>query len=183
MASFVSIDVETANNDPASICQIGMARFENGELVQTYNELINPETHFNSANINVHGIMPEQVKRAPRFFEVFDELHSWLSNGIVTSHTYFDKSAIYGAIKANLCPEHTYSWLDATLVIRRTWPQYSKRGFGLGNLAKDFEIEFQHHDAYEDARASGLILCRALNDSGKSLEEWYQSIRPKHKSS
>lgn len=158
-----------------------MAQFENGVLIDSFCKLINPDTHFNPINIGIHGITPDMVRAAPRFFEIFDELHEWLSRSIVTSHTYFDKSAVYGAIKANLCPEHQYNWIDATLIIRRTWPQYSKRGFGLGNLTKDFDIEFKHHDAYEDARASGLIVCRAIKDSGKSILDWHDLIKPKRK--
>lgn len=181
MASFVSIDVETANNNSASICQIGMARFENGELVETYCQLINPDSHFLSANINVHNIRPEDVKRAPKFFEIHDELHAWLSLGYVTSHTFFDRSAIYKAVVDNLCTQSSYDWIDATAIIRRTWPQYSRRGYGLGNLASDFGIEFKHHDALEDAKVSGIVLCKAIKDSQKTLFEWHQELLPKKK--
>lgn len=33
-------------------------------------------------------------------------------------------------------------------------------------------IEFQHHDAQEDARAAGEILARAIAHSGFSLDDW-----------
>jgi DNA polymerase-3 subunit epsilon len=181
MPSFISIDVETANNDISSICQIGMVRFECGEAIESYNRLINPRSHFLGMNTSIHGIDAEMVKRAPKFFEVFDEIDAWLSSGIVTSHSFFDRSAIYRAIIENLMPQRQYQWLDATTIIRRTWQQYSKRGYGLGNLARDFEIDFKHHDACEDARVSGLLLCRAIIDSGKTLEEWHQTLKPKPK--
>ena len=166
MPSFVSIDVETANNSPASICQIGMVRFEGGKVLDTYNRLINPDEAFLPANIHVHGIKPDKVKTAPKFFEVFDEIHDWLGSSIVTSHSYFDRSAIYGAIKRDILPEPQYLWLDATTIIRRTWTQYQKRGYGLANLCRDFNIEFKHHDACEDARASGEVLVMAIHQSG-----------------
>lgn len=181
MPCFVSIDVETANNDSSSICQIGMARFENGELVEKYVQLINPECHFLPINISIHGIREKDVKNAPRFFEIYDELHAWLARDIVTSHSFFDRSAIHKSIQRDLLPSPEYIWLDATTIIRRTWDQYSKRGFGLGNLARDFEIEFNHHDACEDARVSGLIVCKAIKDSGKTLQEWVENLRPKRK--
>jgi len=41
--NFVAIDVETANSDMASICQIGIAKFENGILVEEWVSLVNPE--------------------------------------------------------------------------------------------------------------------------------------------
>jgi DNA polymerase-3 subunit epsilon len=57
-------------------------------------------------------------------------------------------------------------------VVRRAWSQYARSGYGLANLARDFGIAFNHHDAAEDARATGLILVRALYESGLSLEDW-----------
>lgn len=179
MPSFVSIDVETANTDAASICQIGMARFKDGEIIDSFNRLVNPETHFLPINISIHGIKPDDVKSAPRFFELFDEVNEWLLPNIVTSHSYFDRSAIFRAIKRDLLPEPQYQWLDATTIIRRTWKEFAQRGYGLGNLARHFEIEFSHHDACEDARVSGEILVRAIRESDKSIEDWRDILRPK----
>ena len=182
MPSFVSIDVETANNSPASICQIGMVKFADGKVVDKYNCLINPDEGFLPANIMVHGIKPVMVKSAPKFFEVFEEVNAWLSDTIVTSHSYFDRSAIFGAIKRDILPEPQYLWLDATTIIRRTWAQYQKRGYGLANLSSDFKIKFKHHDACEDARVSGEILVMAIRDSGKSLDEWLEVLKKNKKS-
>mgnify|MGYP001568513570 FL=1 len=181
MPCFISIDVETANNDISSICQIGMVRFENGVAVESYDKLINPQTFFLGMNTSIHGIDAEMVRSAPKFFEIFDEIDAWLSSGIVTSHSYFDRSAIYRAIIENLIPQKAYSWLDATTIIRRTWPKYSKRGYGLGNLARDFEIEFKHHDACEDARVSGELLCKALADGEYTLTQWHEILTHRKK--
>src|SRR5208282_2215742 len=40
---FVALDVETANADCSSICQIGIARFEDGCLAEEWSTLVNPE--------------------------------------------------------------------------------------------------------------------------------------------
>jgi DNA polymerase III subunit epsilon len=181
MPSFISIDVETANNDSASICQIGMVRFQNGKIIETYNQIINPECVFLPMNISIHGIKPQMVKNAPRFFEIFPQINEWLESSVVTSHSFFDRSAIHRAIERDLLKAGNYQWIDATTIIRRTWSKYAQRGYGLGNLARDFEIEFNHHDACEDARVSGEILVRALSESGKSIGDWAQSLKPKPK--
>ena len=54
------------------------------------------------------------------------------------------------------------SWLDNQTVVRRTWPQFARKGYSLGNLARHFGIEFRHHDALEDAVATAHIFRRAL---------------------
>lgn len=49
--SFISLDVETANWNPGSICQIGIAFFIDGQAIKRWSTLINPEEEFNSYNI------------------------------------------------------------------------------------------------------------------------------------
>jgi DNA polymerase-3 subunit epsilon len=39
---FVVIDVETANADLSSICQVGIASFREGDLADTWESLVNP---------------------------------------------------------------------------------------------------------------------------------------------
>ncbi len=59
--SFVAIDVETANADLASICQIGLVTFADGQIVSEWQSLIDPEDEFNEINISIHGIDESSV--------------------------------------------------------------------------------------------------------------------------
>ena len=68
-------------------------------------------------------------------------------------------------------------WLDSARVVRRTWSDLAKRGYGLGNTAKMLGIEFKHHDALEDAKAAGEILLAAVNESGRSLGNWIEKLQ------
>lgn len=43
---FVALDVETANFDIGSICQIGIAKYRQGKLIDTFESLINPRCSF-----------------------------------------------------------------------------------------------------------------------------------------
>jgi DNA polymerase-3 subunit epsilon len=69
------------------------------------------------------------------------------------------------------------SWLDTALVARRAWPQFANSGYGLANLARQFDISFQHHDALHDARAAGTILLRAMDETGLDLLQWADRCR------
>jgi len=40
---FIAVDVETANADLASICQIGIVAFDKGEITDSWMSLVNPE--------------------------------------------------------------------------------------------------------------------------------------------
>lgn len=64
---FVAIDVETANSDLASICQIGIVGFEDGLPKHSWQSLVNPEDYFDDMNVLIHGIDEDAVKDAPTF--------------------------------------------------------------------------------------------------------------------
>lgn len=64
MPSFVAIDVETANADMASICQIGAAVFERGEMVDHWSSLVDPNDYFDPVNVSIHGITVDDGRGA-----------------------------------------------------------------------------------------------------------------------
>nr|MBP7322097.1 transposase [Deltaproteobacteria bacterium] len=175
--SFVALDFETANPDIASICQIGAVTFEGGTIRESWNVLVNPEGSFDPFNISVHGITEAMVRTAPTFPQVFAELRQRLSDRIVISHTTFDKTALTEAIRRYGLSKISCTWLDSTRIVRRTWPQFARRGYGLKNMAQWLGIEFNHHDAVEDARAAGIIVLHAIAETRRTLEEWIEHLR------
>ena len=65
--NFVAIDVETANADMASICQIGIAKYADGMLVEEWKSYVDPEDYFDGINVSIHGLDESVVKGAPTF--------------------------------------------------------------------------------------------------------------------
>jgi DNA polymerase III subunit epsilon len=116
---FVAVDVETANADLASICQIGIAAFADGALVDCWQSLVNPEDYFDEVNIGIHGIDKDAVTDAPTFPEIRPIVDRYFSRNLVVSHTAFDRIAVSRAFdKYQLCPPHC-EWLDTARVVRR----------------------------------------------------------------
>ena len=174
---FVAIDVETANADMASICQIGLAKFKDGQLIEEWSSLIDPEDYFDFINIDIHGITEEDVVGAPTFSEVVDELSNYLSGSVCVSHTHFDRVSVGRALeKYSLNPIDTI-WLDSARVARRTWEECSWRGYGLSNVCKIIGYDFKHHDALEDAKAAGQVLIAAIKKTGLDVDSWLKRVR------
>jgi DNA polymerase-3 subunit epsilon len=169
---FVAIDVETANSDVASICQIGLVEFRDGLIHSQWETLVDPEDEFDWVNISIHGIDREKVAGSPRFPDLSDELSRRLSNRIVVSHMPFDRVAMTQAAEKHDLSPIACTWLDSARIARRAWKQFARRGYGLANVAAWCGIDFCHHDAAEDARAAGQILVRAIADTGLSLQDW-----------
>lgn len=169
---FFAVDVETANSDLSSICQIGLVKFENGIVVDKWQTLVNPEDYFDSVNVSIHGITEYSIKTSPTFPHIEHSLREMLSAKIVACHTPFDRLAISRALsKYSLIPIEC-TWLDTARVSRRAWTQFAYNGYGLSNLTSQLGIQFQHHVAVEDARAAGEILVRAIQETNISLQDW-----------
>ena len=65
--NFVVIDVETANPDLSSICQVGVVEFRDGKLHDSWESLVNPEDYFDDMNVSIHGIEDHMVCNAPKW--------------------------------------------------------------------------------------------------------------------
>ena len=173
---FVAIDVETANSDMASICQIGVAKFSEGKLVGEWSSLIDPEDYFDPINIDIHGIDENRVVGKPTFPEVLGILKHYFENTICVCHTHFDRISIDKAFRKYRVEPIALVWLDSARVARRTWRDVAWQGYGLANLCNKIGYTFKHHDALEDAKASGYVLLAAINESNLDLEAWKKRI-------
>ena len=176
LISFLAIDVETANADYSSICQIGIAEFENGKVIDTWSTLVNPESYFDSFNVSIHGITPSMVENSSTFDTLYEELSLKLKDKIVVHHMPFDRTALN-----RVCDEYRLdtiktNWLDSAKIVRRTWEEFAYSGYGLKNVANYLNIEFKHHDALQDAIAAGLIVAEACKLKNLGIDEWLNRI-------
>jgi DNA polymerase-3 subunit epsilon len=170
IADFYAVDVETANQGRHSICQIGIAAFRDGKMVDGWETLVNPREYFHWMNISIHGIRPEAVIHAPGWAEVFDVVSDRLEGAAVASHTAFDRGAMLGACEqAGLAPLAYGKWIDTCWMARAAWPHLPNHK--LPTLARHFGIVYKSHDALEDARVAGEVLALALTERGVSLAE------------
>jgi DNA polymerase-3 subunit epsilon len=182
---FLALDVETANPNLASICQIGVVAFSNNSISEKWQTLVNPEDYFYGMNVSIHGITEDMVKEAPTFQQIYSNLKDLIRNKVTIIHTPFDKVAITRAAERYGLSPIDCTWLNTARVVRRAWENFQSSGYGLSNVAKELNISFEHHNAIEDARAAGEILLRAIDHTGIGLDEWliraYQPITTNQK--
>lgn len=171
MGTYIALDVETANPNLSSICQIGMVKFKDGECIERFETLVNPESFFDSFNVYIHGIGEVDVSSSPKFPDIYASIVDFLGGDIIVSHSGFDKSALSQVCKKYDLPFPNNEWLDSTKVARRVWDFCRDKGYGLRKLCKKFKIPLKHHNAYSDAYATGLIINKAISDSGMSISD------------
>ena len=173
---FIAIDCETANANLASICQIGVAEFIDGQLSSEWTVLIDPQEYFDHFNIEVHGITAHIVHGKPTFSQIIHELRQRLEGRISVCHGHFDRLALERACAKYGQIPLTTTWLDSARVARRAWKQFANRGYGLANISGEIGYHFKHHDALEDAKAAGHVLIAAIKETGLDLEQWLTRV-------
>ena len=173
---YLALDVETANADYSSICQLGIAEFENGKVIDRWSSLINPESYFDPFNTAIHGIKESDVKNSPTFDKIYQELINRLDGQITIHHMPFDRVALNRVCEEYQLPPINAKWLDSAKIARRTWEQFAYKGYGLKNIADFLEISFEHHDALQDAIAAGLVVAHACRIKEMSIDDWFVRI-------
>jgi DNA polymerase-3 subunit epsilon len=149
-SSFTAIDFETATWNPASICQVGLIRVENGEIIEQINRLIQPpKNQYFYKNIEVHGIQPEDTEDAPTFDVVWhDDMKRFIEDEVVVAHSInFDANCLRHALAF-------YDEVQPSFEERCTLTIYRK---GLAYLSKKYKIPLKHHDALSDAHACAQL--------------------------
>lgn len=167
--TFVSLDVETANAHRRSICSVGCVRFEHNAIADEYYTLINPCEPFNPANTHIHGLCADQVRDAPRFPNVLDDLRNFIGEAPVVQHSTFDSGAVQQAAEHWRIDPPAWQWFDSIEAARRAWPHFAANGgYGLKHLSAQLGIPLRHHHALDDARAAGQVILKAIHQQRAS---------------
>ena len=102
---FTAVDVETANDNWGSICQIGAVRFRDGQETASRSWLCTPPPgleHFADINVSIHGITADDVEGAPAFADVAKELFDFLGGDVLVAHNaQFDSTALRSGLLAS----------------------------------------------------------------------------------
>jgi DNA polymerase III subunit epsilon len=175
---FIALDVETANENYWSICQVGLAFFKGNGIVKTWSTLVNPETYFDEFNTFIHGITERDVRKAPKLVEMISTTKPILEGAIVVHHMPFDRVA-FSRLAEHLGTDRIpCTWLDTARIARRTWEAVKQKGYGLSPLSEYLQIENpMHHNAENDAIVAGKILLKAIAESKISLEDWVDNSK------
>jgi len=171
---FIAIDVETAIGKRWSICQIGLAIVENGELKQTITELIQPPNNeYAKYNTKIHGITPEMTFDKPSFPEVWNKIYPIIKNKKLVAHNAeFDINCFHQTLNYyNLeIPNFDY---DCT---------FKKTGQSLIEACASYDVSLEnHHDAGCDAEACAILYIKVLNGVNPDFSKVKSKSKPKQK--
>jgi predicted DnaQ family exonuclease/DinG family helicase len=164
--SFAVIDLETTGLDPAicEIIELGLARYENGRLRETYSQLVKPSTSVPGKITALTGIDDGMVEEAPIIQDAIAGFADLLRDSpwIVGHNVTFDISFLRSHLPADLMGNLENRIMDTGTLARIMIPRLTR--FSLGSLVRYFGIERKRaHRALDDCLATGQVYLRLIS--------------------
>lgn len=148
----VFVDIETNGLDHVRgrVIEVAAIRVESGKVTNTFTSLIDPQTDLPYFITNLTGITTNDVRQAPTFDQLADELAAILNGAIFVAHNVrFDYSFLKQEFKRLGMP-FTPKQLCTVKLSRALYPH--ERSHKLQSLIERHQLTYaKRHRAYDDA--------------------------------
>ena len=164
MKDFAAIDFETANNERTSVCSVGVVIVRDGEIVDSFYSLIQPEpNYYNYWCTQVHGLTRQDTEDAPVFPYVWEQIAPRIEGlPLVAHNSPFDEGCLKEVFKVYQMDYPDYEFFD-TLAASRQHFGYTLPNHQLQTVAAACGYDLtRHHHALADAEACAAIAIKLL---------------------
>ena len=158
MENFAVIDFETANNERTSVCSVGVVIVRDGEIVDSFYSLIQPEpNYYNYWCTQVHGITRHDTESAPVFPKVWKQIEPLIDGLPLVAHNKaFDESCLKAVFRCYQMDYPDYDFHCTCQAARRAFPNAENHQLHTISMLCGFRLENYHH-ALADAEACAWI--------------------------
>ena len=163
MQNFAAIDFETANNSRSSVCSVGVVIVRDGEIVDTFYSLIQPEpNYYNYWCSQVHGLCCDDTDDAPIFPDVWAQIEPLIEGLPLVAHNRpFDEGCLRAAFRTYQMDYPEYEFLDTLAASRCALPELVNHQLHTVAAACGYQLK-NHHHALADAEACAWIARKIL---------------------
>ena len=163
MKDFAAIDFETANNERSSICSVGIVIVRNGEFVNNFYSLIQPEpNYFNYWCTQVHGLTRNDTEEAPVFPVVWKQIEPLIEGLPLVAHNKaFDESCLKAVFRCYQMDYPDYEFFCTCVASRKAFPDAENHQLHTISELCGYHLE-NHHHALADAEACAAIAIKIL---------------------
>jgi len=165
-AEYCVFDFETTGTSPkvSRVIEIGIVRVKKMEVVETYQSFINPGMRIPSFITQLTGISDDDVRDAPFFDELIDEIVAFFGNSIIVAHNMqFDYSFLKNEFLRADQELITNPTLCTLRLARKLYPELKSKS--LSSLTKHFNLRHKNiHRALGDSTVTSKLLIRMLKE-------------------
>lgn len=163
MLDFAAIDFETANARPSSVCAVGIVVVREGEFVDSFYSLIQPEpNYYHFFCQRVHGLGHADTDSAPVFPYVWAQIEPLIAGLPLVAHNKrFDEGCLKAVFRVYQMDYPDYVFFDTLYAARRVFPHLPNHQLQTVAAACGYEL-LNHHHALADAEACAWIARKIL---------------------
>ena len=140
LKKYVVFDIETTGLSYLTdeIIEIGLLKVENGEIIDKFSKLVNPNRRISDFINNLTGITNEDLKKAPSMNEIAKEVYDFLNGYVVVGHnvTFDLKFLKYAFCENKISAQIEY--FDTLSLARELYPNFANHK--LETLIKSLNI-------------------------------------------
>ena len=175
--TYVVFDTETTGFNPGlgdSMIEVGGVKIHNGEVVDRFDELINPGHHIDEAITRVTDISDDEVKDADNEENVVKRFKEWIEDlPLVAHNARFDKNMLdmayykYGLGKLE---NPIIDTLMLSRVINRDLKRHSLAALGKAYGVDTGEVDEEDEETVNETGVSGTIIDSEIGECFKSIK-------------
>jgi DNA polymerase III epsilon subunit family exonuclease len=174
--TIIILDTETTGLDHKTekLIEIAAAKMKNGEVIDTFTSLVNPQKPIRHSSFLIHNISQEMVEDAPPIEEVLPKFLEFVGDHTYVAHNaIFDYSFINEPCKALYGKRFLNNRIDTFEMYRSVFPDDPSHG--LSSLLKRFGFDSHVlHRALDDALNLAKVYPR-LRDLYEQKYQWQLS--------
>lgn len=163
MTDFAAIDFETANNERASVCSVGIVIVRHGAITDSFYSLIQPEPNYYSYFCSrVHGLSHADTDDAPVFPDVWKEIAPMIKGLPLVAHNKaFDEGCLKAVFRCYQMDYPNYIFHDTLRAARKAFPSAPNHQLHTVASLCGYNLT-RHHHALADAEACAHIALSIL---------------------
>lgn len=204
--TFVVFDTETTGFNPGlgdSMIELGAVKVKNGEVVDRFDELINPGHHIDEAITRVTNISDDDVKDAENEEVVTRRFKEWIGNlPLVAHNARFDKNILdmaYYKYDLGKLENPIIDTLMLSRVINRDLKKHSLKALGKfygidtgeaededeanenGGSSSQVKLDDETVDEIEDIKVDGVSVLKVVDREYQDMDITTETQVTKHK--
>jgi len=166
--NFVTIDFETGKYSRESAIAVGLVKYKNGKVADTYYSLIRPPELYIRPDFtaDIHGLTVDDVKDAPTFADLWDSAIKPFIGGLplAAHNAQFDMGVLWAVLEHYELDIPALPYFCTYSLAKHTWPELESHA--LTALGKHFGIVYDAHNALADAETCGKVALMAAEKYG-----------------
>ena len=170
--NFVTIDFETAKYSRESACSIGLVKYIDGKVSDTFYSLIRPPSLYIRPDFTeIHGLTVDDIKDAPTFADIWNSgIKPFIGGFPLAAHNApFDTGVLRAVLEWYDLDIPPLQYFCTCSLARRAWPELESHS--LASLAENFGIVYNAHNALDDAMTCGKLVLMAVEKYGCKIIE------------